>query len=69
MVDFTQQHCYDFLKTLARFEPGSSAPEADAMSTAPRSQGKTIFVHVGHNNKEICFIEHSFAFLQEFAGV
>jgi hypothetical protein len=26
--------------TLAGFEPGSSVPEADAMSTAPRHQGK-----------------------------
>jgi hypothetical protein len=34
----TQQLWYDFLKkpyTLAGFEPGSSVPEADALSTAP----------------------------------
>jgi hypothetical protein len=28
-------------KNLAEFEPGSSIPEADAMSTAPRRQGAT----------------------------
>jgi hypothetical protein len=38
-------HCYVFPKnlipTLAGFEPGSSVPEADVMSTAPRCQGNT----------------------------
>jgi hypothetical protein len=33
-----QQHCYFSLKIL--FEPGSSVPEADAMSTAPRRREK-----------------------------
>jgi hypothetical protein len=36
----TQQHCYDLYPykpyTLAGFESGSSVPEANAMSTAPR---------------------------------
>jgi hypothetical protein len=39
-------HCYDFPKnlayTLADIEPGSSVPEADAMSTAPRRQSRVL---------------------------
>jgi hypothetical protein len=40
--NYTQQHCYVLpLKTftLARFEPGSPVPEANAMSTALHRQG------------------------------
>jgi hypothetical protein len=35
-VNYAQQHCYVFPKNLIPFEPRSSVPEADAMSTAPR---------------------------------
>jgi hypothetical protein len=41
-----KEHCYDFPKkpyTLAGIEPGSSDPEADAMSTAPGCQGTHTF--------------------------
>jgi hypothetical protein len=37
------------LKTLAWFEPGSSVPMADAMSTAIRSQGIKNHVEMGEN--------------------
>jgi hypothetical protein len=43
--NYTQQRCYDFPKNLAVFEPGSSVPEVDAMSTAPCRQGILIKVH------------------------
>jgi hypothetical protein len=57
LVDSTQQHCYAFPKkpyTLAGFEPVSFAPEAEAMSTAPRRQGidlcsyylHTYYIHI-----------------------
>jgi hypothetical protein len=38
----TQEYWYDFLKTLhpMGFEPGSSVPEAYAMSTAPCRHGR-----------------------------
>jgi hypothetical protein len=36
LSQFTQQHCYVYPYTLAGFEPGSSVPQADAMTRAPR---------------------------------
>jgi hypothetical protein len=44
-VNYTQQRCYIFPKNTAGFEPGSSIPEANAMSTAPRRARAT------HNKK------------------
>jgi hypothetical protein len=45
-------HCSDFLKNLVGFEPGSSVPETDAMSNAPRRQGE-IFELVWSNEIRI----------------
>jgi hypothetical protein len=45
-----QQHCYDIPKkphTLAGFKPGSSDPEAFAMSTAPRRHGQYVLCKLG----------------------
>jgi hypothetical protein len=41
-VVHSQQHCFVFVKpfTLAGFEPGSSVPEDDSVSTAPGRHGK-----------------------------
>jgi hypothetical protein len=44
LKNYTQQHCYPRLfpknpYTLAGFKPGSSAPQADTMTTSPRQQG------------------------------
>jgi hypothetical protein len=36
--------------TLAGFEPGSSDPEADAMSTAPRRRNNAIFSDYSKRN-------------------
>jgi hypothetical protein len=53
-VNYTKKHCYVFPKKLkyilAGYEPGSSVPEADAMSTAPRRQGMKVF----HKFQLIC---------------
>jgi hypothetical protein len=44
-VNFAQRHCDVFPKNLAGFEPGSSLPEAIAMSTTPRRhQGCSGFI-------------------------
>jgi hypothetical protein len=46
---FTQQHCYASLYkayTLLGFEPGSSASQENATTTAPRRQGDNVHINI-----------------------